>query len=108
MNNYELPTSFSGGQCALFIDFSQVKSRSVADTLSLLEQMGHQPQLRYLETSDGIQLYALLKFEQLDPNEPIPEDYWIDEVSKLWEAFPAEPLAVRYTRGVPAESRVIV
>lgn len=107
MIDYELPVSLSGGQRIVYIDFSEIKSRSVAETLKLVEELDYYPQLRYLETPNGIQLYALLRFEQLDPNEPIPEDHWVDDVMKLCEQFPNEPLAVRYSLGVPQKSEVM-
>ena len=52
-----------------------------------LEQMGYNPQLRYLETEQGIQLYTLLQDEQHDPTQPIPDEYGFDELMALDEAF---------------------
>jgi hypothetical protein len=93
------------GQWILSIDFSEIKSKSVTQVLSLLEQMGYEPQLRYLETEQGVKLYALLKDEQYDPSQPIPDDHY-EELMALYEAFQPEDMAIGSARGLPVKSPV--
>jgi hypothetical protein len=102
MSQYELP-SVGAGQCMLCVKLSDIHSRTVSETLALLEQMGYQPELRYDETKVGVMLYALLKFDQLDPTQPIPDEHRDAEFVRLCEAFPGEDTAVRYLRGKPVD-----
>jgi hypothetical protein len=84
-----------------------VQSRSKAETLTLLEQLGYEPQLRYLETNAGeLQLYALLRDEQHDPTLPIAEHYLLDERIALFESFPGEETAIYSLRGLPKQQTI--
>jgi hypothetical protein len=104
---YQLQTRPRAGQFLVYIDLSLIQSRSKAETLALLEQMGYEPQLRYLETSAGeIQLYALLRDEQHDPALPIPDHYLLDERIALFEAFPGEETAIYSLRGLPKQQAI--
>lgn len=107
MSKYELP-SVGPGQCMLCVKLSDIKSRSTSEVLNLLEQMGYQPELRYDETKVGLKLYALLKFDQLDPTKQIPDEHMDAEFVRLCEVFPGEDMAVRYLRGNPVEVPVTV
>jgi hypothetical protein len=101
MNKYQLQWKPKPGQWLFYIDFSEIQSKSVTEVLALVEEMGYEPQLRYLETEQGLKLYALLKDQQFDPSQSIPDDYGIDELVALYEAFPNEDLAIRSSRGLP-------
>lgn len=105
MNQYQLQWRPKPGQLLLYIDFSEIKQRSIGETLTLLEQLGYQPQLRYLESQDSegktiVKLYALLKDEQHEPTVQIPEDYLESELEALYEAIQPDDLAIRCPRGL--------
>jgi hypothetical protein len=103
VNKYQLQRIPRPGQFLLYIDLSEIASHSVAETLNRLEQMGYEPQLRYLETQNGLRLYALLHDEQLDPTQPIPDHYRMGERLALYEAFPSEDMAIYCPRGLPKQ-----
>jgi hypothetical protein len=99
---YQLQMRPSVGQFLVYIDLSMIQSRTKADTLALLVQLGYEPQLRYLETQTGeIQLYALLRDEQHDPSFPIADDYLLIDRIALFELFPGEETAIYSLRGLP-------
>jgi hypothetical protein len=106
MNKNQIQLKPKAGQILWFVDLSEIRSRSISETLELLEQMGHQPQLRYLETQDGLKLFALLRDEQHDPTQKIDDEYLIDERIALYEAFPKEDLAIHFSTGLPVKSAI--
>lgn len=106
MNRCQIQLQPRPGQWLLYIDLFEIKSRSVTDTLTLLEQMGYMPQLRYLETERGLNLYALLKDEQHDPTQPINDEYGFDELMALYNALQPEDMAIRSSRGLPVKVTV--
>ncbi|UIE36022.1 hypothetical protein [Leptodesmis sichuanensis] len=88
------------GQIILGIDLSEVEHPS--QVLSLVEHLGYDPQLRYLELNIGLHILAVLKDEQHDPMVMIDDDYLMDE----WEALTGQitpSTAVRLWRGLPKE-----
>ncbi len=88
------------GQVLLYIDFSSLTTRSIADALILLKEMGYKPDLRYSQAeNESIKLYAVLKDEQF--NSEMPRDYLSDEWEKLVEAFLPDDMAVRTPRSSP-------
>ncbi len=108
MNKCQIQLQPKPGQWLLYIDFSEIKSRSVTQTLTLLEQMGYVPQLRYLETEQVLNLYALLKDEQHDPTQPINDRHGFDELMALYDALQPEDMAIRSSRGLPVKAPATV
>jgi hypothetical protein len=96
------------GQILWYVDLSQIQSRSVNETIELLESMGHQPQLRYQETKEGLKLFALLRDEQADPATVIDDEYLIDQRLALYEALPGEDMAIHFACGLPVPLPVSV
>ena len=92
------------GQVLLYIDFSYLTTRSIADALILLKEMGYKPDLRYSQEGENITLYAVLKDEQFTSE--MPRDYLADEWEKLVEAFLPDDMAVRSPRSFPLQSAV--
>ncbi|BAU10258.1 hypothetical protein LEP3755_07400 [Leptolyngbya sp. NIES-3755] len=106
MNKHQIQLHPKAGQILWYVDLSEIRSHSVSEALELLEQMGYQPQLRYLETQNGLKLFALLKDEQRDPNQVIDDEYLIDERLALFEAFPGDDMAIHLTNGVPVKTAI--
>ena len=102
-NKYRLQIIPKPGQFLMYVDLSAIASRSVDETLNLLEQMGYEPQLRYQETQAGLRLYALLRDEQLDPTQSIDDHHRLEERLALYEAFPGEDMAIYCPRGLPRQ-----
>lgn len=87
------------GQIILGVDLSETERASL--TLSLLTQLGYEPQIRYLELNRGLHVFAILKDEQYDPNVMLDDEYLISE----WENLSAQitpSTAVRLWRGYPS------
>jgi hypothetical protein len=101
MNRCEMQQIPKVGQILWYIDLSQIRSRSVSQTLELLESLGHQPQLRYQETKQGLKLFALLKDEQTDSGVVIEDEYLVDQRLVLYEALPGEDMAIHFACGLP-------
>lgn len=102
LTKYQLQMKPRPGQFLVYIDLSMVQSRSKAETLTELERLGYAPQLRFLETPSGeVKLYALLRDEQHDPTQRIPDTYLREETIALFEAFPGEATAIYSLQGVP-------
>lgn len=93
----KLPIGANPGQIVLGVDLSEVQHPS--ETLTLLTSLGFTPQLRYVEFTVGLHVFALLKEEQHDPTQAIDDDYLMAE----WEALVAQinPDAVHLWRGAP-------
>ncbi len=89
------------GQLLWYVDLSQVRSRSLSEVLELLEQMGHHPQLRYLESDGSVSLFALLRDEQYEADQPINDEYLIDDRLALYDAFSGEEDAIHFSTGLP-------
>ncbi len=108
MNRCQMQRIPKAGQILWYIDLSQIQSRSVNETIELLESMGHQPQLRYQETKEGLKLFALLRDEQADPVAVIDDEYLIDQRLALYEALPGEDMAIHFACGLPVSLPVSV
>ncbi len=108
MNRCQMQRIPKAGQILWYIDLSQIQSRSVNETLELLESIGHQPQLRYQETKEGLKLFALLRDEQTNPAAVIDDEYLIDQRLVLYEAFPGEDMAIHFACGSPVSLPVSV
>jgi hypothetical protein len=108
MNRCQMQRIPKAGQILWYIDLSQIQSRSVNETLELLESIGHQPQLRYQETKEGLKLFALLRDEQTNPATVIDDEYLIDQRLALYEAFPDEDMAIHFACGSPVSLPVSV
>ncbi|MBW4622051.1 MAG: hypothetical protein KME17_22190 [Cyanosarcina radialis HA8281-LM2] len=106
MSKYQLQLKPNPGQWLLYVDLEEIKSKSVIQVLTLLEQMGYDPQLRYLETDRGVKLYALLKEEQHEPTQSISDEHGFGELIALYEAFKDEDMAIRSSRGLPIKAPV--
>ncbi len=87
------------GQIILGVDLSKTQRSSQA--LSLLTQLGYEPQLRYLELKTGLHVFAILKDEQYDPNLMIDDEYLISEWENLSDQI-TPSTAVRLWRGYPS------
>lgn len=103
---YEMPIVPKPGEVFLYVCLSEVKNMTVAETLTLLQEMGYSPELRYRQSKeDGkVSLYALLKHEQHAADFFIDSDHDSDHMADEWEALVMriEPdLAVRCPHGVP-------
>jgi hypothetical protein len=85
------------GQIILGIDLSEVEHPSQA--LALVEVLGYDPQLRYLELNIGLHIFAVLKDEQHSPAVMIDDEYLIDEWESLAEQINPST-AVRLWRGL--------
>ncbi len=101
MNRCQMQRIPKAGQILWYVDLSQIQSRSVNETIELLESMGHQPQLRYQEAKEGLKLFALLRDEQADPATVIDDEYLIDQRLALYEALPGEDMAIHFACGLP-------
>ncbi len=108
MNRCQMQRIPKAGQILWYVDLSQIQSRSVNETIELLESMGHQPQLRYQETKEGLKLFALLRDEQADPATVIDDEYLIDQRLALYEALPGEDMAIHFACGLPVPLPVSV
>jgi hypothetical protein len=108
MNQCQMQRIPKAGQILWYVNLSEIHSRSVSETLELLESMGHQPQLRYQETKDGLNLFALLRDEQADPAAAIDDEYLIDQRMALYEALPGEDMAIHFASGLPVSLPVSV
>jgi hypothetical protein len=108
MNRCQIQRIPKAGQILWYIDLSQIQSRSVNETIELLESMGHQPQLRYQETKEGLKLFALLRDEQADPAAVVDDEYLIDQRLALYEALPGEDMAIHFASGLPVSLPVSV
>jgi hypothetical protein len=104
MSEFKLVTQLKPGQWLLYIDLSDLHSKSVAEAIALLQEMGYDPQLRYLETGEAVKLCALLREEQHNPTQSIPDEYRFDELMALYEAFQPEDMAIQVLQGTPAIS----
>jgi hypothetical protein len=90
------------GQLLMYVELSEIKKKSIDETIDMLEAMGYAPTLRYWLAPQGIlSLYAVLRVEQHDPLLKIPDDYYQDEMMALYDAFPGEESVVRCSRGLP-------
>lgn len=97
---YKLQWKPRPGQLLLYIDFSEIKQRSIEATLQILKELSYEPELRYSEREGQVKLYALLKDEQHDPSVPIPDEYLEDELEALYERLLPDDLAIRCARGL--------
>jgi hypothetical protein len=94
------------GQIIVSIELSGLQNHSIEEALAIVQQLGYEPQLRYLESNSGFSLYALLLDEQHDPNRAIDSLYRVDETIALFEAFPGDDMAIRSSRGCPQREAV--
>jgi hypothetical protein len=99
---YRLEQIPKSGQLLMYVELTAIKGKSISESLALLEAMGYEPQLRYLDLNDGLHLYALLRDEQLDPAQLIDDNYRLDERIALFEAFPGDEMVVHCATGLPA------
>ena len=97
---YELP-SVEAGQCMLCVNLSVLQAHSVAQALTILESIGFEPELRYDQNLVGTELYALLRYDELDPTKSIPDEHLGWDFDKLCKAFPGERFALRCFQGLP-------
>jgi hypothetical protein len=100
-NHYQLPWHPNSGQALLYIEFAEVENKTVTEVLNVLEKMGYQPELRYRETVEGIELHALLREEQQASGHTFPDDHWFDDMMALYEAFQPYEKAIHCQRGLP-------
>jgi hypothetical protein len=107
VSKYALPT-VEAGQCMLCVNLSELKAHSVAQALIILEEIGFQPELRYDQNFVGTELYALLRYDQLDPTKPISDEHLGWDFDKLCKAFPGETFALRCLQGSPVSLPVAV
>ncbi len=105
--NLELPVIPKPGEVFLAVNLTVVQNRSVAETLKLLEEMGYTPQLRYRQSKEGdVSLYALLKYEQVEPQMLLESDYLGDELDALAEVIePAD--AITSPRGLKSAKKPV-
>jgi len=91
------------GQIILGVDLSEVERFS--QVLGLLNELGYEPRLRYLELRIGLHVFAVLKDEQHDPNVMIDDEYLINEWETLVDQITPSK-AVRLWRGYPQQLTV--
>lgn len=104
----EMPVKPGPGQVLLYVVLSEVENMTISETLTLLVEMGYQPELRYRQWADEkgalqTSLYAVLKDEQHDPTLEIDSEYLVEELETLWNHIQPD-LAVRCPRGLPKKS----
>jgi DNA invertase Pin-like site-specific DNA recombinase len=104
--NYELCFPPQPGQLILCIDLSQI-SRSVSETLKILQELGYLPELRYRQQQKEIRLYALLWEKWFEPSEEYAEAEELEpELQRLAEALEPDDIAICCLRGLPARQIV--
>ncbi|GAB4465561.1 MAG: hypothetical protein OHK0037_20440 [Elainellaceae cyanobacterium] len=84
------------GEAALFIALDCLEYHTMDEAIQKAIELGHKPELRYRQTESGLFLFLLLKYEQF-AGVP-PKDLWLDEWSKLIEAFKDDDMAIRCPR----------
>ncbi|MEH1926203.1 MAG: acyl carrier protein [Nostoc sp.] len=96
----ELPVIPKPGEVFLAVELTAVENMTVVQTLKLLEDMGYNPTLRYRQISDGrISVYALLRYENVDPEILQNSDYLGEQLDALAEVIqPAD--AITSPRGI--------
>lgn len=96
----ELPVIPKLGEVFLAVELTAVENMTVAQTLKLLEGMGYNPTLRYRQILDGrISVYALLRYENVNPEILQNSDYLGEELDALAEVIqPAD--AITSPRGI--------
>jgi hypothetical protein len=103
-NSYEVPFRPKPGQVLLFVDID--RTEDPLNALKVLEAMGYKPDLRFCSYPSGRRsLCALLRFEQHNPFDAVPENYRSEaELEALWAEFPPPegdiPL-VTFSTGMP-------
>lgn len=96
----ELPLIPKPGEVFLAVELTAVQNMTVAEALSLLEDMGYQPTLRYRQLKDGkISVFALLLHENVNPEVLQNTDYLGEELDALSEVI-QPPDAITSPRGI--------
>lgn len=106
IDSCQMQTIPKPGQIIVSIELTALQYRSIAEALAIVDKLGYEPQLRYLESKNGLSLFALLLEEQHDPNQAIDDTYRADETIALFEAFPGDDMAIRSSRGCPQRQAV--
>jgi hypothetical protein len=91
-NHLELPLSPQAGEVFLYLDLDKLGKMPVAQAIAIAQELGYSPELRYRQQSGIITIYALLKYEQHDPNEWLGDDYLGDEMDALAEKIPTDAI----------------
>lgn len=73
------------GYAQLFINLCELEGVSATEAIAKTEAMGYEPQLRYLDTPDGLEVCILLKTVKLE--DPFGENTLGDRWENLAEIF---------------------
>lgn len=107
---FELPLPPQPGEVLLYVELTQVQNMTIAQCLTMLQEIGYRPELRYRQWQDAdgkpqFGMFALLKHEQHEQDFLVDSDYLLDE----WEAIATriEPsTAVGCPRGLPKRTAI--
>lgn len=84
VNKYQIGLP-KAGYSYLFLNLSDLQEISATDAIAKVETMGYDPQIRYMETTNGVKTCALLKMIKLEDS--FEENPLGDEWATLAEIF---------------------